>query len=634
MKKTYTLFILFLALGISVLSAQEKPAIWQKLEAEAIIDQKVMMPMRDGVRLCTDIYRPKTDKPVPVIFSRTPYNFNTWGDGEIRSRTAQRAYEAVKRGYAYVVQNERGRYFSEGEWDILGVPLTDGYDAFSWMKAQSWCNGKIGTYGCSSTAEWQMAVAALDHPSHAAMVPMGYGAGVGRVGDFMEQGNWYRGGAQQMLFTAWLYGVEHDKFKPRIPPGATQEDLIRISRFYDLAPENPRVDMAEALSHLPVSDIIKNINGKEEIYDKMIRRKPNDPDWYKGGLYHDDMDFPVPSFWFTSWYDVSISPNLALFNHVRNNSKDKEVADNQYLVIAPTLHCAYTRATENTIVGERSVGDARLNYDEQIYGWFDLWLKGEKNDFKEKTPRVQYYTMGSNKWQQAEQWPPKAAELTTFYLSSAGSANSLYGDGQLLKESAKVKAAVDKFTYDPMNPVKSYGGNVCCTGNAVKGGAYDQQQMETRSDILVYTTPPLEEGVEVTGSIEAQLFVGSDAKDTDFTIKLIDVYPDGRAYNLDETIQRARYREGYEKEVFMKEGEVYEINMTPMSTSNYFEKGHSIRIEISSSNFPRFTRNLNTGGNNFDEKEGVVAHNQIHHSAKYPSQIRLPIMKKDTSAKR
>ncbi len=634
MKKTYTLLILFLAFGISVLSAQEKPAIWQKLEAEAIIDQKVMMPMRDGVRLCTDIYRPKTDKPVPVIFSRTPYNFNTWGDGEIRSRTAQRAYEAVKRGYAYVVQNERGRYFSEGEWDILGVPLTDGYDAFSWMKAQPWCNGKIGTYGCSSTAEWQMAVAALDHPSHAAMVPMGYGAGVGQVGDYMEQGNWYRGGAQQMLFTAWLYGVEHDKFKPRIPPGATQEDLIRISRFYDLAPENPRVDMAEALSHLPVSDIIKNINGKEEIYDKMIRRKPNDPDWYKGGLYHDDMGFAVPSFWFTSWYDVSISPNLALFNHVRNNIKDKDVADNQYLVIAPTLHCAYTRATENTIVGERSVGDARLNYDEQIYAWFDLWLKGEKNDFKEKTPRVQYYTMGSNKWQQAEQWPPKAAEMTTFYLSSGGSANSLYGDGQLLKESAKVKTAVDKFTYDPMNPVKSYGGNVCCTGNAVRGGAFDQQQMETRSDILVYTTPPLEEGVEVTGSIEAQLFVGSDAKDTDFTIKLIDVYPDGRAYNLDETIQRARYREGYDKEVFMEEGEVYEINMTPMSTSNYFEKGHSIRIEISSSNFPRFTRNLNTGGNNFDEKEGVVANNQIHHSAKYPSQIRLPIMKKDTSAKR
>ena len=451
-------------------------------------------------------------------------------------------------------------------------------------------------------------------------------------GNILSRGNWYRGGAQQMLFTAWLYGVEHDKFKPRIPAGAMQEDLIRISRFYDLAPKNPQVDMSEALAHLPVSDIIKNINGKTEIYDKMILRKPNDPDWYTGGLYHDDMDFGVPSFWFCSWYDVSISPNLALFNHVRNNIKDKAVADNQYLVIAPTLHCRYTRTTENTIVGERSVGDARLNYDEQIYGWFDLWLKGEKNNFKEKTPRVQYYTMGANKWQQADQWPPKNAQLTTYYLSSNGKANSLFGDGKLGIQKPQPDNPPDGFTYDPMNPVISHGGNVCCTGNAVKGGAFDQQQMETRNDILVYTSEPLTEGVEVTGFIETTMYVASDAKDTDFTIKLIDVYPDGRAYNLDETIQRARYRDGYEKEVFMKKGEVYKLEMTPMSTSNYFEKDHRIRIEISSSNFPRFTRNLNTGGNNFDEKEGVVAHNQIHHSAKYPSQIRLPIVQIDMAA--
>ena len=527
-----------------------------------------------------------------------------------------------------MVQNERGRYFSEGEWDILGVPLTDGYDMFSWLKDQEWCNGKIGTFGCSSTAEWQMAVAALDHPSHAAMVPMGYGAGVGRIGDYYEQGNWYRGGAQQMLFTAWLYGVEHDKFKPRIPESATQEDLIRISRFYDLAPENPPVDMSEALAHLPVSDILKNVNGKQEIYDKMIVRKPNDPEWFDGGLYHDDMDFGVPSFWFCSWYDVSISPNLALYNHVRNNIDDPEVSENQYLVIAPTLHCAYWRATENTVVGERNIGDARLDYDDQIYSWFDMWLKGADNDFKESTPKVQYYTMGSNMWQSAEQWPPSTAQMTTYYLSSGGSANSLFGDGKLTTTKPG-DAPPDSYTYDPMNPVPSYGGNVCCTGNAIKGGSFDQQQMETRNDILVYTSEPLEEGVEVTGFIESTLYVGSDAKDTDFTIKLIDVYPDGRAYNLDETIQRARFREGYAVEVFMKDGEVYELELTPMATSNYFKKGHRIRIEVSSSNFPRFTRNLNTGGNNYDESEAVVAHNKIHHSSAYPSQIRLPIITKE-----
>ena len=622
----FLISICFVLISVSSVIAQED--ILKELNAIAIVDQKVMMPMRDGIRLATDIYRPKTTDKVPIIFSRTPYNFNSWGDGEQRTRTAQRAYEAVKRGYAYVVQNERGRYFSEGEWDILGTPLTDGYDAFSWMKDQDWSNGKIGTLGCSSTAEWQMAVAALDHPSHAAMVPQSYGAGVGRVGEFFEQGNWYRGGVEQLLFFSWLYGVEHDKFKPRIPTGATQEDLIRISRFYDLAPENPRVDMSEALKHLPIKDILQNINGKREVFDKMVVRKPNDEDWFKGGLYHDNMDFGVPSFWFASWYDVSISPNLALFNHVRKNAKDPEVRENQYLVIAPVLHCSYTRATENTIVGERSVGDARLNYDAQIYSWFDLWLKGEQNDFKENTPRVQYYTMGSNKWQSSETWPPSNANMETFFLQSGGEANSLFGDGKLISKKPGEQDNADAFTYDPMNPVTSYGGNVCCTGNAVKGGSFDQQVMETRNDILVYSTDPLREGVEVTGSIETMLYVSSDAKDTDFTVKLIDVYPDGSAYNLDETIQRVRFREGYDKELFMEKGKVYKVDLTPMSTSNYFKEGHRIRIEISSSNFPRFARNMNTGGNNFDEKDGVVAHNKVHHSNEYPSQIRVPIVKK------
>jgi len=621
---TFQLFVITFSFGVFNTCAQDD--IFEKLQEIAIIDQKVMMPMRDGIRLATDIYRPKTDKKVPVIFSRTPYNFNSWGDGEQKTRTAERAYEVVQQGYAYVVQNERGRYYSEGEWDILGIPLTDGYDAFSWMKDQPWSNGKIGTLGCSSTAEWQMAVAALDHPSHAAMVPQSFGAGVGRVGDYYEQGNWYRGGAEQLLFFAWLYGVEHDKYKPRIPEGASQEDLIRISRFYDLAPENPPVNMSEALAHLPIQDILQNIQGKREVFDKMVRRNPNHKDWYKGGLYHDDMEIGVPSFWFASWYDVSISPNLALYNHVRNNSKDQFVKDNQYLVIAPTLHCRYTRATENTIVGERNVGDARLNYSEQIYSWFDLWLKGENNNFKDNTPRVQYYTMGSNVWQSAESWPPENSELKTFYLTSGGKANSLYGDGKLSMKKPDSENAPDSFKYDPMNPVTSYGGNVCCTGNAVKGGAYDQQAMETRQDILVYTTEPLEEGIEVTGFIESSLYISSDAKDTDFTIKLVDVYPDGRAYNLDETIQRVRYREGYDKEVFMEKGKVYKINLTPMATSNFFEKGHRIRIEVSSSNFPRFARNLNTGGKNYDENQGVVARNSVHHSKQYPSQIRLPIV--------
>ncbi|HSJ68887.1 MAG TPA: CocE/NonD family hydrolase, partial [Anditalea sp.] len=595
-KLQFLIFCMFLS---SALYAQEQNML-EKLQEIAIVDQKVMMPMRDGIRLATDIYRPKGDQPVPIIFSRTPYNFNTYRDGELVTRTLQSAYDAVQKGYAYVVQNERGRFFSEGEWDILGTPLTDGYDALTWMAEQPWSNGKVGTLGCSSTAEWQMAVAAMNHPAHAAMVPQGYGAGVGRIGDYYEQGNWYRGGAGQMLFTAWLYGTQHDPMAPKLPEGIEQEDLQRIQRFYDMAPRYPKVDWSEGLAHLPVQDIIKNVNGPQGIYEEMITRKPNDPKWYEGGLYHDDMDFGVPSFWFVSWYDVASSPNLALYNYVRENASEADIRDNQFLLIAPTLHCAYTRATENTIVGERSMGDARLDYNDMIFAWFDFWLKGENNNVISEMPKVKYFTMGSNKWQTSDIWPPKEAKMTTYYLNSNGNANSRKGDGTLSTKKAG-RDNPDTFQYDPMDPVPSYGGNVCCTGNAVNGGAFDQQEMQLREDILVYTSEPFKEGTEISGFIESKLYLSSDVKDTDLTIKIIDVYPDGRAYNLDETIQRVRYREGYEKEVYMEEGKVYEVNLTPMSTSNYFEKGHSVRIEVSSSNFPRFDRNMNTGGNNYDE---------------------------------
>ena len=609
------------------LIAQDTASIYRMLDSIAVIDQKVMMPMRDGIRLATDIYRPKGEGKHPVVFSRTPYNFNTWVDGKMVNGPLQAAYEAVSRGYVYVVQNERGRFFSEGEWDILGTPITDGYDALEWMSKQKWSNGKVGLIGCSSTAEWQMAVASQNHPALAAMVAQGFGAGVGRVGKFMEQGNWYRGGAQQMLFTSWLYGTQHDKMAPVLPKGIQQNDLLRIQKFYDMGPEMPKVDWALGLKHLPVQDIIKNAQGADGIYEKMIVRKPNDPAWFNGGLYHDNMSLEVPAYWFVSWYDVSSAPNIALFNHARNAAKSKNVADNQYLVIAPVLHCSFKRATENTIVGERSVGDARLNYDELTWGWFDMLLKDQQNDFKATQPRVRYYTMGSNKWQQAESFPLPNTEIKDFYLSSAGKANTRNGDGALLLTPPS-KDIPDAFMYDPMNPVGSYGGNVCCTGNAVQGGSFDQSQMELRNDILVYTSEKLVEGVEITGFIESTLFVSSTGLDTDVTIKLIDVYPDGKAYNLDETIQRLRYRDGYDKEVFMEKNKVYKVDLTPMVTSNYFAAGHKIRIEVSSSNFPRFDRNLNTGGNNYDEAKGIVVENKIHHSKQYPSVIKLPFIKK------
>jgi len=619
---------------------ERRHSVERELQSVAIVERKLMIPMRDGTRIATDVYRPKdTSKKYPTIFVRTPYNFNFWDVRNGAPRDLSSELEAVKRGYAYVEMNERGRFFSEGNYDILGPPLTDGVDELAWISKQSWSNGKVGTIGCSSTAEWQLAVAAQGHPAFTTMIVQGFGAGVGRVGPFYEQGNWYRGGAVQMLFIAWLYG-QQNQVRPMFSPNATQDELIGASRAFDLAAQLPPVDWSKALRTLPVKDIMKAAGGPTGIFadrmpvatgGAMIEREPNDPAWYKGGLWHDNMRINLPGFWFMSWYDVSIGPNLAAFNHVRKTAS-REVADRQFAIIAPTLHCAYRRATENTIVGERSVGDARLNYDELTYGWFDHFLKGENNGLLEKMPRVRYYTMGLNKWQSSDTWPPSGAQQMTYFLSSGGKANTLNGDGALV-EAAPVADSADRFEYDPMNPVPSYGGNVCCTGNAINAGSYDQRQNESRPDVLVYSTEPLKEGVEVSGPIEVTLYVSSDAKDTDFTVKLIDVYPDGKAYNLDETIQRMRYREGYEKpNVWMQAGKVYKVTLSPLTTSNYFAAGHRIRIEISSSNFPRFDRNLNTGGHNYDESKGVVARNAVHHSKQYPSTMKITVVRKLVSS--
>jgi uncharacterized protein len=629
----------------ATLAPEQAARRWEtekELQSVAVVERKVMMPMRDGVRLATDIYRPKdaTGK-VPTIWVRTPYNFNFWDvrNGVPSDMTA--ALTAVKRGYAYVVQNERGHFYSEGHYDILGSK-TDGYDALEWLSKQAWSNGKVGTTGCSSTAEYQMAVASLGHPAYAAMNVQGFGAGVGRVAPYFEQGNWYRGGAVQMLFITWIYG-QQNQVRPMFPKDTPQEDLVRAARLFDLAPQMPPVDWSKALWHLPVQDILKNVQGPKGIFadampvdtgGRMIQRAPNDPAWYKGGLHHDDMPLDVPGLWYMSWYDVSVGPNLALFNHVRRTASPA-VAKQQWAVIAPVVHCAYTRATENTIVGERSMGDARLDYAELTYGFFDRLLKGDgaaaaKLDAR---PKVTYFTMGSNTWHTSETWPPEGAQTTTFYLGSGGRANTLDGDG-VLTAAPPAQDAPDGFTYDPMNPVTSYGGNVCCTGTAITAGAFDQRKMEARPDILVYTSAPFKDGLEITGPIEPTLYVSSDARDTDFTVKVLDVYPDGRAYNLDESIQRMRYRNGYDKPlVWMRPGEVVKVTLQPLTTSNYFAPGHRLRIEVSSSNFPRFDRNLNTGGNNYDEVRGVVANNKVHHSKQYPSQLKVSVMKRVDSSR-
>jgi predicted acyl esterase len=283
-------------------------AIEKELESIAIIERKVMVPMRDGKRMQADIYRPKDEsKKYPIVFSRTPYNFNYWDVelGAPRDMTAE--LEAVKRGYAYVEMNERGRYFSEGDYDILGVPLTDADDALNWLGGLDWSADKVGLIGCSSTAEWQLRVASRGNKPLTTFIPESFGAGVGRVGPYYEQGNWFRGGAVQMLFGTWLndYGLQTNDGKPNFPAGMSQEALAKAAKSYDLSAHPPAVDWSRALQHLPEKDLLAAVGSQHGIFADttpsgapgMIIRTPNDPSWYKGGLWNDSMKIDIPGLW-------------------------------------------------------------------------------------------------------------------------------------------------------------------------------------------------------------------------------------------------------------------------------------------------------------------------------------------------
>lgn len=626
MKTTVVSLLLTLLMAAPIASAQDlsrysDEGLQKELASIATAETAVLVPMRDGIGLSTNIYRPKNATgDVPTILWKTPYNEHNPRGGTIRY-----AIEAVRRGYAFIVQNERGRYFSQGEYEILGYPQTDGYDTLSWIAEQPWSNGKVGTLGCSSSAEWQLALAAQNHPAHAAMVPMAAGAGIGKVGRFWEQGNFYTGGVPRTLFAVWMYGVDNP-LRPELPQDLEGPMRARIAAYNDLQWTKPKVEWKKHIWHLPYAELLTSLGEPPATFEQLIARGPGDKAWTTGGLYHDSMGWGVPALWFNSWYDVSIGPNLELFNHARSVNTDREASANQFVVVGPNPHCQFARLGKDYKVGDREMGDASFPVDAQVFAFFDRWLKGSKSAFPASTPHVRYFTMGLNKWQSDAQWPPKAAKPVRMYLRSGGDANSMFGDGVLSFEAPEGDEPADSYRYDPANPVQTIGGGDCCNGGIVIPGAFDQRPISSRADVLVYTSEPLEEPIEVSGFVDAVLNVSSSARDTDFAVKLVDVAPDGTAWIIGDTMLRARYRDSYTDPELMEPGKVYTLKPTPIATSIQFGKGHRIRVEVTSSNFPKFARNLNTGGPNETESEAVVADNSVHHSADAPSYIELPVV--------
>jgi putative CocE/NonD family hydrolase len=589
------------------------------------LERSVMVPMRDGVRLSTDVYVPQgAGEKLPAVLVRTPYNKKTWRQDVLTYTFPSVLYPArlfASQGYVVVVQDVRGKFESEGEYIFAGADSEDGYDATDWVAAQSWSNGKVGTYGCSYLGEVQYLQAKNRNSHLTAMIPQAAGPMQYRAGGGIN------GGALELAALVGWVRSNGSKINYRPPPGTSRAMLLEAEDYFQPGPTLPKIDFRPIWNSLPVVDMLKKAGAPPTDFADIVSRDFSDPWWNKTDFIRPADRFNVPTLHVNSWNDYGVGETLMLFNQLRNNADSERARDNQFAIISPTTHCLSELATEQTYVGQRDLGNASLDYFSIYLRWFDYWLRGNQNA-KPTMPKLQLYIMGKNKWRGENEWPLKRTIYTNYYLHSDGYANSRFGSGSLSPVVPRAEPA-DRYTYDPGTPVPTAGGAVCkaCSASGdVVDGSVDQSDVETRHDVLVYTTPVLSNGIEVTGPIELTLFVSSSARDTDFTGKLVDVYPDGTAFNIQEGILRARYRDGFERKVWMSGQEVYELRINLHATSNYFAPKHRIRLEISSSNFPRFDRNLNTGGNNYDETSWVTADNVIYHSERYPSHVRLPVI--------
>jgi putative CocE/NonD family hydrolase len=563
--------------------------------------------MRDGTVLYADIYRPSGPGRYPVILTRTAYD-----------RTAAPpafGIRAAGEGYVLVSQDIRGRYASEGVFHAFPNEANDGYDTCAWICEQPWSNGRIGTFGGSyvGLTQWQAALAGA--PGLQAMVPNITAA------DYHE-GWCYQGGAFELSFLkswtlTWLATDTARRLAASDPAFQTKLETLwdrcdAMEADFDIMPLAGDPLLAELAPY----------------YDEWLAHPDHGPFWdrYKIDGKYGQLDQAVLHG--GGWYDVFLGGTLHNFMGMRAGAKTEAARTAQRLLIGPWDHMTITNQTP---VGEYDPGVrswyGTIDFDGIHLRFYDRYLRDMDNGL-EAEPPVRIFTMGENRWHLENEWPLARTEFTEFFFHSDGGANTLNGDGALSREEPGAGSRPDHFIYDPLNPVPNMGGGLCCNEAKTNGGQYDQRSVEVRPDVLCYTTAPLEGPVEVTGPVTVTLYASSSAVDTDFTAKLVDVCPCGCVVNLTDGIIRARYRNGTGRQELMTPGEVYKFEIDCWATSYLFGAGHQIRVEISSSNFPRFDRNPNTGGviATTRREECIVAHQTIHHSQEYPSHITLPII--------
>lgn len=563
-----------------------------------LIERDVETPMHDGTILRADIVRPQTEEALPVLLQRTPYG-KTMGLGPF-------AVIAAERGYAVVVQDTRGRWASDGDGTPFIHEKADGYDTVQWAAEQPWSNGKVGMFGGSYVGYTQLAAAATQPPALKAIAPLV---------TFFDAYDWvYPGGALALgVIVSWGLTAQAQMGLMKLDE---EEEKARL--MDNLIDAIDGMTTGETFRHRPLASM--GFIGRDSIvpFLGMMLDHPtrNDPFWQQ--LRVDPASIEVPAFVIGGWYDIFAGHSTRDFAALQQTG-----TMNHRLWMGPWLHGPLSGLVGEVDFGFRAY-DASVLLDEQQLRWFDHWLKDEDNGVTH-TPPVRIFVMGDNQWREEPSWPLERAQPTPYYLHSGGGANSLNGDGALTPVKPE-EEPLDTYVYDPRNPVPTRGGGLCCWSSALPAGAYDQRDIEARPDVLVYTSPALEEDLEITGPVMVHLWATTNAPDTDFTAKLVDVGPCGFARNVTDGIIRARYRRSTAQATPVTPHAVlhYEIEVGP--TSNVFKTGHRIRLEISSSNFPRFARNPNTGAPIGEGADLRVAVQTVMHDAQYPSHVILPVV--------
>jgi putative CocE/NonD family hydrolase len=569
--------------------AQRAPA---PIPAGVKVETNVLVPMRDGVRLAADIYRPDREGKFPVLLSRTPYN-----------KDGQRALAAyfAQNGYAAVVMDSRGLYASHGQWHPYVDEAQDGFDTQQWVGQQPWSDGKIGMFGTSYPGFTQLLPAPYRSAFVKAIMPVAaqsdnYGA------------IWSTNGIYHLaLALSW---------------GPQQQAI---------AEEKPRPapSWVRVMNYLPLKSVMDMIGVYSQFVEDTMTHENYDDFWRKMSIRDKYTEMDVPAFHITGWYDDLTHETIQNFTQMRKQSRSEYARRWQKLLIGPWGHGIRT----DPKYGEMDFGPQMTTDSRALHlHWYDYHLKGVQNGLDQEAP-IRIYVMGENVWRDEQEWPLARAKATHFFLHSNGSANTRMGDGKLNDKTPAAEPS-DKYVYDPRFPAPTYGGHGSGGGGITPDSAFsingpmDQRSIQQRNDVLVYSTDALTDDVEVTGEIDLNLFFSTDVRDTDFFATISDVYPDGHAVLITEGGVRARFRESFEKPTLLTPNEVYKINIPIWETSNVFKKGHRIRLHVTSSNFPRFNRNLNSGKPMAEETEQDirVANQIVLHDAAHPSELVLPVI--------